>query len=142
MTNVASVTLTDDTKRRSPFGGQRGPGGSERALTLAINVVRIGPVLILVLAGVLLTCLSPVFLTTANLQNLGVQASMVGILAVGQLLVILTKGVDLSVGSVIGVSGVIGVQLAIHGAPAAVVLLAMVGAGVVVGVVNGFLLIS
>jgi ribose transport system permease protein len=109
---------------------------------VAIGVVRIGPVLILGIACVLLTCLSPVFLTTANLQNLGVQASMVGILAVGQLLVILTKGVDLSVGSVVGAAGVIGVQLGTHGASAPLVLLAMVGTGLVVGVVNGFLLVS
>ena len=44
--------------------------------------------------------LSPYFLTGRNLTNLGFQASFVAVLALGQLLVIITRGIDLSVGSV------------------------------------------
>jgi ribose transport system permease protein len=114
----------------------------ERGLALAIQVVRIGPLLILLLAVVVMTIVSPVFLTTANLQNLGVQAAIVGALAIGELLVILTKGVDLSVGSIVGLSSVLGVEVAIHGGSPTLVILVMIGTGLGVGIVNGTVLVA
>ena len=52
----------------------------------------------LILVAVLLTIASPYFLTANNLFNIGVQVSVVAIIAVGETLVILTGGIDLSVG--------------------------------------------
>ena len=46
-----------------------------------------------------MSSLSPYFLTTRNVTNLGFQTSIVAVLALGQLLVILTRGIDLSVGA-------------------------------------------
>jgi ribose transport system permease protein len=81
---------------------------------------------------------SPVFFTERNLQNVAIQSSTIVILAIGQLCVILTRGIDLSVGSVLSLASVIGAT-AFTGAfhAGAWVLLAMVGTGVVVGMVNG-----
>ena len=55
----------------------------------------------------MLSLLSPYFLKTANLLNLLDQSVVVGIVAIGMTFVILTGGIDLSVGSVAGLTGVI-----------------------------------
>ena len=55
-----------------------------------------------------MTLLSPVFLTGANISNVVVQTSVLAVLAIGQLFVILVAGIDLSVGSVLGLSTVTG----------------------------------
>src|SRR6202521_2228998 len=63
-------------------------------------------VLALLIAFVL-SLLSPYFLKTANLLNLLDQSVVVGIVAIGMTFVILTGGIDLSVGSVAGLTGVL-----------------------------------
>src|SRR3954469_18008742 len=62
----------------------------------------------LIVVFVALSFASPYFLTTNNLFNVCVQIAVVAIIAVGQTMVILTAGIDLSVGSVAGLSGVMG----------------------------------
>ena len=71
----------------------------DRLTRIALRTVQAGPILLLAVAVVAMTALSPYFLTERNLTNLGFQASIVAVLALGQLLVILTRGIDLSVGS-------------------------------------------
>ncbi len=63
-----------------------------------------GSLLLLMMA---LSILSPYFLTPNNLFNIVDQSTVIGIVAVGQTLVILTGGIDLSVGAVMAISGVI-----------------------------------
>ncbi|MFD1717451.1 ABC transporter permease [Georgenia deserti] len=102
--------MTATTQRRTdappPASGGGAPGRS-RGLHAALTVVRLGPVLLLGLIVAIMAALSPVFLTAVNLGNVGLEATVVAILALGQLLVILTAGIDLSVGSVIAMSSVI-----------------------------------
>jgi len=94
----------------------------------------------LIVVVIALTIASPYFLTANNLFNVGVQVSVVAIIAVGQTLVILTAGIDLSVGSVAGFSGVVG-SMAITQGHLPIVLGILVGilVGAGVGVVNGLL---
>jgi ribose transport system permease protein len=97
-----------------------------------------GLIVLLVLFGAL-TLASDEFLTGDNLANPARQVAVFGIIAVGQLLVILTAGIDLSVGSVLGLTGCITAELLVHGmgiVPAIVVGLA---AGAAIGVFNGTL---
>src|SRR3954454_22724063 len=97
-----------------------------------------GLIVLLVLFGGM-TLASNEFLTGDNMANLARQVAVFGIIAVGQLLVILTAGIDLSVGSVLGLTGCIAAELLVHGAgivPAIVVALA---AGTAIGVFNGVL---
>ena len=61
------------------------------------------------------------------------------LLAVGMTLVIATKGVDLSVGAVMAISGAVAATLTVHGYPLPVVLAAALGVGLVCGLWNGFL---
>jgi ribose transport system permease protein len=79
------------------------------------------------------------FMTGANMENLARQVAVYGIIAVGQLLVILTAGIDLSVGSVIGLTGCMTAELIVHGTGVPVAILAGLAAGAAIGVVNGVL---
>jgi ribose transport system permease protein len=117
----------------------RSLGSRDRGLELGLRVLQAGPVLILGLLAVAMTLLSPYFLTERNLTNLGFQTSIVAVLALGQLLVILTRGIDLSVGSVVALAGVLGV---LAGDSGPVVVATMVLAGALVGAVNGLVLVK
>ena len=62
----------------------------------------------LIVVFIALSIASPYFLTANNLFNVCVQIAVIAIIAVGQTMVIITAGIDLSVGSVAGLSGVMG----------------------------------
>ncbi|MEA2130148.1 MAG: ribose transport system permease protein [Solirubrobacteraceae bacterium] len=79
------------------------------------------------------------FMTGANMENLARQVAVYGIIAVGQLLVILTAGIDLSVGSVIGLTGCMTAELIVHGTGIPVAILAGLASGAAIGVFNGVL---
>ncbi len=100
-----------------------------------------GLIVLLVLFGAL-TLASDEFLTGNNLSNLSRQVAIFGIIAVGQLLVILTAGIDLSVGSVLGLAGAICAELLVRGTGIFVAILAGLGIGVLCGVINGVLVAS
>jgi ribose transport system permease protein len=96
------------------------------------------------LAGALVTLIiaasfiSPHFLNPINILNVLRQVALYGILGVGMTFVILTKGIDLSVGSIVALTGVIGAILLEQGWPIPVMVLACLAIGVVTGAVNGF----
>ena len=99
---------------------------------------RLGIVIALLALASVLAVLEPHFLSAANLTNVVRQVSINGILAVGVTLVLLTGGVDLSLGSVVAVSGVVAAHLAHPGAyPLAVPIAAGILAGAACGAVNG-----
>jgi putative xylitol transport system permease protein len=77
------------------------------------------------------------FLSARNGVLVLLQISVNAVLAAGMTLVILSAGIDLSVGSVIALAGVIGADLAASGAPAPLAAAAGIGAGALVGLVNG-----
>lgn len=79
------------------------------------------------------------FLTSRNLLNVGRQASVVAIVALGQALVIIGRGIDLSVGSVIGLSAVAAAATAQMTGTQAAGIGAALGTGLAVGLLNGLL---
>lgn len=94
----------------------------------------------LIVIFVALSIASPYFLTSNNLFNIGVQVSIVAIVAIGQTFVILTAGIDLSVGSVAGFAGVLGTMaIAKAGFPIIPGIIIGVLVGAAVGLVNGAL---
>src|SRR6201996_3094475 len=94
----------------------------------------------LILVAILLTIASPYFLTGNNLFNIGVQVSIVAIIAVGETMVILTGGIDLSVGAVAGLGGILGtMSIAKAGLPIPLGILIAVLVGAFIGFVNGVL---
>jgi len=110
-------------------------------LTLDRNLLhRFGLLLVILLVGLFLSLSSDSFMSVANLTNVARQVSINGILAVGVTFVLLTGGVDLSLGSVVALSGVACATFAHPGdhsvfVPIAVGLLT----GAACGLVNGTL---
>ncbi|MGY6549143.1 MAG: ABC transporter permease [Roseinatronobacter sp.] len=106
-------------------------------------VQKYGILIALLLVCMVLSVLSEFFLTQRNILNVLRQASINGILAIGMTFVILTRGIDLSVGSVVALAGVVSASLATTSPQAAVaggpypVLLAL-SAGVLVGMAAGW----
>ncbi len=98
---------------------------------------------------VVFSALSPYYLSVGNFLTMASHVALFGILAIGMLLVILNGGIDLSVGSTLGLAGVIagflmqGVTLPALGVvlfpPVWVVAVLTVGLGALVGLVNGVL---
>jgi len=82
---------------------------------------------------------SDVFLTVNNLKTLVRQVSIYGIIAIGMLVVIISAGIDLSVGSVTGLSGVVAALCMAGGMPIFISLIIALVSGLIVGLVNGIL---
>ena len=68
-------------------------------------VRKLASVLSLVLMGIILSFLSPYFFTVENIFAIGLQMAVIAIMAIGQMMVIIAAGIDLSVGSVLALSG-------------------------------------
>lgn len=86
---------------------------------------------------VLLALLSPHFLTAENLLNVTLQASITAIIAAGMTFVIITGGIDLSVGSVVAFAGITATAALKSLAPSPLALPLAVLAGLAVGAVSG-----
>ena len=117
-------------------------GARARRLTEWVFRVReLGIVLVLVLLIAVTGILEPRFLEAASLRNLALNASIFAILAAGQTLVLVTRNVDLSVGSVLGLSAYFaGDLLSNHeGLPLPLVFVAGMALGAACGLFNGVL---
>ena len=100
-----------------------------------------GPLGGLLILCIVMTILSPFFLTFNNLSNVGIQIAVIAILALGQTFVIVSGGIDLSVGSVLGLSGIVfGWATVVAGLPLTVALGLGIGSGALAGLINGLLI--
>ena len=97
-----------------------------------------GYVLVLALFAMILSTLSPYFLTVSNFINIARQVSINFILAVGATVVIISAGIDLSVGSILAFSGVVGALYLNTGGNFIVAILIALALGTLLGVINGF----
>jgi ribose transport system permease protein len=126
--------LTQLISNRSAETGGKLPAVMKR-LGSRLEVRMLGLALFIAVA---LSILSPYFLTTNNLLNLLDQSVVVGIVAIGMTFVILTGGIDLSVGSVAGLSGVImGLALRNFDIPISIGLAILAGGAI--GLLSGIL---
>lgn len=94
----------------------------------------------LLLLIVVVSILSPSFLSTRNILNILRQTSVNAIIAAGMTFVILTGGIDLSVGSVLAISGAFAASLLASGQSIIVAVIAAIVVGAVVGFLNGFVI--
>lgn len=112
----------------------------ERSSILAL-LESSGPLVGLVVLIIVMTVLSPVFLTVTNAFNVLQQISVLAILSLGATAVIITEGIDLSVGSVLALGGVVMAwAFAIAGLPMWLAILIGLGAGAAIGLINGLLI--
>ncbi|MER5581837.1 substrate-binding domain-containing protein [Streptomyces asoensis] len=115
-----------------------GAGGATAVRRLLLDNGALTALIVLVIA---MSALSGDFLTTDNLLNVGVQAAVTAILAFGVTFVIVSAGIDLSVGSVAALSAtVLAWSATQHGVPVAVAVVLAVATGIAAGLVNGFLI--
>ena len=99
-----------------------------------------GALVAVLVLGAFLTVASPYFLTTGNLSNILVQASVIALLAGGQTFVILTGGVDLAVGALTALAGAVAGHMMIKlGVDPYVAMASALAIGAAVGVFNGYL---
>ena len=98
---------------------------------------RMGPLVGLILIVVILSVMSSDFLTVGNVFNVLRQVSINALIAFGMTFVILTGGIDLSVGSIIALSSAFAAGMMASGSSSWLAILACVAAGTLMGTVNG-----
>ena len=98
-----------------------------------------GAFYLLAILSVLLAIWTPNFFSTANLANVALQVAVLTIVALGMTLVILTEGIDLSLGPLLGLCGVAAALLVTAGYPLAVAVGSALVIGMIFGAVNGTL---
>ncbi|WP_329158185.1 substrate-binding domain-containing protein [Streptomyces sp. NBC_01717] len=114
--------------------------GASGASALRRILLDNGALSALVVLVVAMSLLSGDFLTTQNLLNVGVQASVTAILAFGVTFVIVSAGIDLSVGSVAALSATVLAWMATsEGVPVWIAVILAVATGIACGLVNGAL---
>jgi ribose transport system permease protein len=113
------------------------PAGNVRPLIVRLGRFAVNENALTLLVVLLIVCglLSRNFLSPQNLANLADQLPIFAMLAAGQLLVILTGGIDLSVGSVLALCAFFAAAMSFHGLIPALVVPLLVGGGV--GLING-----
>ncbi len=100
----SAATRPDEVTPPTPAGDYDRKG---RTLDHLLRLMQAGPLVILAAILVVFTVTTPFFMSLNNMQNLAVQTAIVASLGLGEFLVILVRGIDISVGSVIALSVVI-----------------------------------
>lgn len=111
------------------------PAGTSRVPRFLRGNLIVAAVLLLLLVG--LGIVAPEFFRPQNLLNVARQASIVGVIAIGMTYVILSGGIDLSVGSTLAVAGVVTATMVQDGIATPVLLVVALAIGAAVGIVNG-----
>ncbi len=110
-------------------------------LNLVKNYLRnFASVLSLLIIVIVLSVLSPHFLTSENLISIALQMSVIAIMSIGQMWIIISGGIDLSVGSILALSGVATTMLINSNTPFLSALAAGILVGSFAGFINGFLI--
>ena len=101
---------------------------------------KLGPLLGLFLIVIVITILNPSFMTTDNILNILRQVSISALIAFGMTFVILTGGIDLSVGSTLALTGAVAATMLASGIDPVLTILAALLLGAVLGAVNGVII--
>ncbi len=122
-----------------PDAGVAGRAGHTRAIGLPPSLLRVGGLLAtIVIIMVVFQIQNSFFLTGNNMLELVRSMSTLGIVALGEMLVIIAAEIDLSVGAVYGFCAMALGEMWIHGVPVYVALPATLAIGALIGVVNAF----
>src|SRR4029079_10394069 len=121
--SAGATTLQPSALRRGALLQQEGlVGAAIVALSMVIGLI------------------NPEFISPANLSDILVNTAYVAVAAVGMTMVIVSGGIDISIGSILGVCATIAGKLAVSGVPVPLAFLAAVAAGAVMGLLNGVLI--
>lgn len=103
-----------------------------------IDFRKLGPVIALIVLVLFVTALNPSFIRLSNLFNLLRQVSINALLAFGMTFVIITSGIDLSVGSILALSSALTAGMIASGIPSSLAIIFGLLIGGVMGFANGF----
>jgi ribose/xylose/arabinose/galactoside ABC-type transport system permease subunit len=128
------------TIKRPARGRDRAPWMGSLLSWLGPNVGAVIGFILIVVAGSLA---SPIFLSFTNIRNVFLQSAMLGVVAVGMTFVILTGGIDLSVGMVLSLCSVVAAMLFNNGQGYSlpIVILVTLALGAAIGAINGGVII-
>lgn len=128
---------------QSPTSGDLRGGGAAVANSMMASLRGssiLGPLAALVLVSLVFSAAAPNFLSTNTFSLILQQVMVVGVLAIGQTLVIITTGIDLSCGMVMGLAALTTAGLAVRtGLPPVAAIVAGIGVAVLFGALNGAL---
>jgi ribose transport system permease protein len=110
-------------------------------IAAGLQLLSLGPLLILAVLILVISLITPSFLRPINVANILAQTAVIAIVAMGQQLVILTRGIDLSVGSNLALATVVGGLVFQQIDSTLIVVLAIILSGALVGAVNGFVFV-
>lgn len=110
------------------------------ATLLKQNASRNAIYVVLVAMCIILAISHPAFTSPRNVMNIIRQVSVTGFLAVGMMFVIITGGIDLTVGSIVALAGAIGADFAHPGQPVILAILIGIALGAVCGLINGIVI--
>jgi ribose transport system permease protein len=102
-------------------------------------IQRLLPFFTLIALFIFLSIVSPSFLTATNLSSVARQTAVINIMALGMTVVIISGGIDLSVGSILALAGLLG-AMAMHSYPVAAGVVAGLAAGTLCGLANGLMI--
>lgn len=119
------------------------PHTREAVLTPLLGVVKSKGVLLMAVAAILIagSTISPYFLTSRNISSIVLTIAVLSVVAVGQFLVIVTAGIDLSVGATTALTTVVTAVLLRDGLPVAAVIGISIAVSSAVGLINGMLVV-
>lgn len=103
-------------------------------------IAHAGQLVFLLILLVVLSIASPTFRTAVNFINVSRQVSINVIIACAMTMVLITGGIDLSVGSIMAMSGMVSAYLSLNSVPFGICLLAGLSAGIAAGLINGAIL--
>jgi ribose transport system permease protein len=104
------------------------------------NFAKLGPLIGLIVIVVIITILNPNFLSLSNIFNILRQVSINALIAFGMTFVILTGGIDLSVGSILALSGAVTATLLAAGVDPVLAVAAGLAVGAILGAFNGLII--
>jgi rhamnose transport system permease protein len=131
---------TSVTERREPAGAP--PGSGSRRLTERVFRIReFGIIAVLLVFVTITTSIQPSFLNQQNLQFLLINTTVYALLALGETMVVVSRNVDLSIGSVLGLSAYVSASMFGHhpAIPILLVFLIGLGIGLACGMANGLM---
>ena len=137
----------DADVRRARSGADDGADGRGQrhgtALAIALRLISAGPLAVLACIWAVFAILSPYFFTQDNLTNVLIQSSSVALLALGALLVVMVGSLDVSLGSIVGLSTLVGaVIFRDHPELGWLIVPVMIANGVLIGAINAFVIVG
>ena len=124
--------------RRATASGRLG-GTSQAHSSIAARISRLGIILAFIVIVVIFSVLRPeIFLSVENLTNIVKQTATTSVVAFGMTIVMLAGGIDLSVGSIVPMCGVVAALFLAQGVPIPITIVGALLLGTVFGFLNGF----